>query len=290
MWHRFRPELAIKYGLTEAVILGYIEFWIKQNEAHGRKENFKNGRWWMFNPVAKFSEDMPYLTSNQVRRALERLEREGAILVEKNFNKLGRDRTRWFTLGDGISHLANLPNGDNSQVAKMPNGEVPIWQNCQMHLANLPIPFGKSANCSTNKEPNIEPNMELKAACAREVPPGLGDVIAEFEKRFAFMNGQVAERLEALLADVGLAPIMTAMTKAKRAGASRWGAVSYVETAAEGIAHGDDYDIRFQRKGKNDVAGAVADVEQRLASEGGSENGDNSNSGAGDSVWGFWEG
>ena len=27
MFHRFRPELAIKYGLAEAVLLYYVEFW-----------------------------------------------------------------------------------------------------------------------------------------------------------------------------------------------------------------------------------------------------------------------
>lgn len=114
MNHSFDIDHARMYGMTEAVLIANFQFWIARNKANG--ENFRDGRTWTYNSVKAFSELFPYLTDNQIRRALERLVTVG-VLLTGNYNQSTYDRTKWFAFSDESifvnpqNHLANLPNG-----------------------------------------------------------------------------------------------------------------------------------------------------------------------------------
>ena len=97
MKHYFSTEAAVQIGIVEALILEHIAFWVERNHEKGREPI--NGRWWMYESVQQMAVYFPYLTPRQVRSALENLVAQGAIYTGV-FNKLGMDRTKWYTPTD----------------------------------------------------------------------------------------------------------------------------------------------------------------------------------------------
>lgn len=104
MRHYFDAEVAAKIGLHEALILDHIAFWIEKNYQRGQEP--REGRYWMYESVAKMAEAFPYLTGRQVRSALQSL-LDQKIIICANFNKQVRDRTKWYSITqEGFSLLA----------------------------------------------------------------------------------------------------------------------------------------------------------------------------------------
>lgn len=104
MIHSFDIDDAVKYGMTEAVILYNLRFWIEKNKANNK--HFHDGRYWTYNSVKAFEELFPYLTYRNIRSAIEKLEKLN-VIITGNFNQSSYDRTRWFALFD----LPILTNG-----------------------------------------------------------------------------------------------------------------------------------------------------------------------------------
>lgn len=138
MQHSFDIEIAQKYGVNEAIILNYFLFWLSKNKAN--KKHGHDGRYWTYNTTAAFAEQLPYLTANQVRRTLEKLRKEGLIMVG-NYNVNPYDRTAWYTLTDEGMKLLGVDFHTDGEG----NDAKSIRQNTQIHLANLPNGNGKNA-------------------------------------------------------------------------------------------------------------------------------------------------
>jgi len=103
MIHSFDIDDAKKYGMTEAVILYNLRFWIEKNKANDK--HFYEGRYWTYNSVKAFEELFPYLTYRNIRSAIENLQKNN-VIITGNFNVSSYDRTRWFALFD-VSELTN---------------------------------------------------------------------------------------------------------------------------------------------------------------------------------------
>jgi hypothetical protein len=88
--HRFKVRDAKRYGITEAVLLYNLRFWLAKNKANGR--HFHNARTWTYNSYKAFSDLLPYLSESQIKRALASLVKQEAILKD-NFNRMRYDRT-----------------------------------------------------------------------------------------------------------------------------------------------------------------------------------------------------
>lgn len=95
MIHCFDSDIAEEYGLTEAIILQNIAFWIAKNEANER--NYYEGDYWTYNSIKAFKNLFPYLTEKKIRNALERLIQADIIRVG-NYNTDRRDRSLWYSL------------------------------------------------------------------------------------------------------------------------------------------------------------------------------------------------
>src|SRR5262245_39207977 len=100
--HRFRVRDAKAYGVTEAILLYNLRFWIAKNKASGK--HWHELRTWTYNSHKEFSKLFPYLSESQIKRALASLVKQGAV-VKDNFNKKPYDRTNWYALTDE----SNLP-------------------------------------------------------------------------------------------------------------------------------------------------------------------------------------
>jgi hypothetical protein len=113
MNHSFNIEDAKKYGVNCAVILENIRFWVAKNKANDKHSY--DGKYWTYNSVKAFGELFPYMSSDVIRRSLDKLVAEGEIL-KGNYNENTYDRTAWYTSAKSISvkpqmELAPVPNG-----------------------------------------------------------------------------------------------------------------------------------------------------------------------------------
>ncbi len=95
--HLFDTDVASEFGIPEAVIFNNIAYWTIVNKAN--EKHFYEGRYWSFNSVKAWGRIFPYLTSKQIRNALEHLVQTG-LVVKGNFNKMAYDRTAWYAIGD----------------------------------------------------------------------------------------------------------------------------------------------------------------------------------------------
>ena len=110
--HSFDPEIAAHVGMNAAVIYQNIVRWCEKNAANGK--HIHEGRAWTYNSVKAFADLFPYMTQDQIRRALQRLEEAGYVGVG-NFNTTPTDRTKWFCDLRQMD-LAPVPNGNGTSA------------------------------------------------------------------------------------------------------------------------------------------------------------------------------
>lgn len=117
MEHHFDIDIAKEYGIVEAVLINHFSFWLAKNKAN--RTNIHDGRVWTYNTKSAIQELFPYLSYDQVRRALERLVDKG-VLITGCYNALPTDRTLWYSFTDEFeAKLQNCP----MEKALMPNGK-----------------------------------------------------------------------------------------------------------------------------------------------------------------------
>ena len=103
MMHSFDVELACKYGMLEAVLLYYFDFWIEKNKAN--EKHFHDGYYWTYNSNKAFTELFPYASQKRIRTALSHLIEEG-LIATGNYNEKAFDHTTWYRFTEkGISEL-----------------------------------------------------------------------------------------------------------------------------------------------------------------------------------------
>ena len=147
MNHSFDKDIAVAYGLPEAIILNHMQFWIEQNKANNI--NFNDGSYWTYNTTKAYAEIFPYLSQRQIQCALKHLREEG-ILKTGNYNKSAYDRTLWYAFTEkGISIM---------QKCKMENVEMPNGFDAQVQ----PIPDNNSIDNSDNNSIASETNAKQK--------------------------------------------------------------------------------------------------------------------------------
>ena len=118
MEHRFQVELAMIYGIEEAIFIENFVHWIQKNKANNK--HYHNGRYWTYNSAKAFAEQFPYMNESKVKRVLTRLVDMGVIL-KGNFNENQYDRTCWYAFTDGGTAIVQKHYFHSS---KMTNGKV----------------------------------------------------------------------------------------------------------------------------------------------------------------------
>jgi hypothetical protein len=166
--HILSVPLAVKYGANESLFLSNICWWIEKNRANDR--HFHEGRYWTYNSVTGFTELFPYFTANQIQYLIDKLRKKN-ILQVGNFNKIGYDRTNWYSVSDEVMNIylgkateeegvpapETGPEDEPDPAAEIsppgqdetpcPDSEPappepsPILPNGKMHLGNFMNPF-----------------------------------------------------------------------------------------------------------------------------------------------------
>jgi hypothetical protein len=142
--HSFDTEIAKRVGLNAAVLYQNIVFWAEHNMRNRR--HFHEGRWWTFNSRRAFTEQFDYLTEDQIRHALKKLEKAG-LIKKGRFNQKGYDKTTWYspdvslewTLGENSPmDVGEIPNGSGSVPQPIPDSKPDHKPDCPYRGAGAP--------------------------------------------------------------------------------------------------------------------------------------------------------
>ena len=85
MEHSFNVEVAKEVGITSAVILNNLYWWIEKNKAN--EKHFYNGSYWTYNSRKAFAKQFPYLSERQIEYALNKLIDEGSYSLVFHYKK-----------------------------------------------------------------------------------------------------------------------------------------------------------------------------------------------------------
>lgn len=148
-------DVAIEYGLNEAIIIQLFQFWILKNKANNN--NFFNGRYWTYNSLNAWQEILPHFTQMQIRHAIDNLVQKG-VLIKGNFNKNKFDRTCWYAFANEDEWLAS-----KNITTRADNKNFSIGHTDQISFVmdNKSIRDGEQTNTSndTSNDTSNKPNL-----------------------------------------------------------------------------------------------------------------------------------
>lgn len=160
------PTLATELGLSEAVLLQQLHYWIevKRRDFHKHQRSLRDGRWWVYFSTRELAERYPYLGSERtIKTKISELLNAGWLL-KSNYNESNIDRTNWYSINyDKITELQNKKQAEiNAQIAahrldenvqsigqKLPNR---LGRNCPIHSEDFAQPIPKTSSKTSNKE------------------------------------------------------------------------------------------------------------------------------------------
>ena len=144
MEYSFNTEHAERYGVSEAIVIRNLLYWISKNKANNKNEF--DGYTYTYNSVKAFTTLFPFWSERQIGRILKSLEEQNVIKIG-NFNKAKYDRTKWYAFVDynSIHQMVkcNKPKGKKD----LTKTNIAITEKVQ------PIPNTKTTNINTNKNP-----------------------------------------------------------------------------------------------------------------------------------------
>ena len=94
------PSLAVVIGLNEAIVVQQIHYWLVMKTPDGRKMGqATDGQRWIRNTAENWQiSNFPFWNVNTVRRVFANLEERNIITSRDDLNKIGYDRTKWYTI------------------------------------------------------------------------------------------------------------------------------------------------------------------------------------------------
>lgn len=202
MEHHFDTEIATLYGLTEAILLNNIYFWVEHNQANNT--HFYDGEYWTYNSVKAFTTLFPYLTAKKIRNALEHLEKEN-IIKSGNYNNSPYDRTKWYTItqkGNSIlpKGQMNLSKKANKFIQKgkpIPDINTNINTNTKNRIgATTVAPTLTSENTQSNSyssDNTVDVLMTLPHSPQTPPSPNLLDKVEKKPKKRKTKQEKIAE-------------------------------------------------------------------------------------------------
>lgn len=88
------PSLAEKIGLSEAIVLQQVHFWIS------KRKHLIDGKYWVYNTYDGWANQFPFWSVITIKRIFLRLEERG-LIISDNHNRMKIDRTKWYTIDYG---------------------------------------------------------------------------------------------------------------------------------------------------------------------------------------------
>ncbi|HAT3794561.1 TPA: hypothetical protein I8624_002548 [Serratia marcescens] len=131
------PELAVRIGLNEAIVLQQVNYWLEEKE----QGVVHQGRRWVFNSYEAWAQQFPFWSVDTVKRAFTSLVKQGCLDAEK-LNKAQRDQTNYYAINHKCEALMDEGDMPSSIGANCPDGEGKLPSSSG---AECPVLIG--ANC-----------------------------------------------------------------------------------------------------------------------------------------------
>lgn len=145
MHHGYEVEVAIEYGIEEAVLINHFAFWINSNASQG--VNYIDGRFWTYSTTKGLLNSLPELrTPRVVNYAIECLVKKDILMIGHHC-KNGADRTTWYAFSDKGLEMVRKYNLGTVDFAILQNRK---FDNTK--LVNATDNFGKCISIDTNIE------------------------------------------------------------------------------------------------------------------------------------------
>lgn len=136
------PSLAVEFGLTEAMLLQQIHYWM------GKAETIHGGKVWTYQTFDDWHAQFPFISIATIRCALNRLQKMGVVLMTK-LAKWKSNRTNYYTIDyqklEAIAQVAN----DNGAL-------VPIVLSEQKTIKKTQVTDSNHLLKSTNPSAEIQ--------------------------------------------------------------------------------------------------------------------------------------
>lgn len=113
------PKLAVLLGdLDKAVILQQIHYWLE------RSTNLKDGYKWVYNSMAEWNKQFPWIAIATLKRKFKSLEDE-KLLITGNYNRAKFDKTKWYRINYGALNemVQRSYQNDTTKVSKCADEE-----------------------------------------------------------------------------------------------------------------------------------------------------------------------
>lgn len=117
------PQLAVRIGLNEAVVLQQICYWLEETSAGVEHE----GRKWVYNTIEEWNKQFPFWAHDTVKRTLTSLKKSGLLSV-KQLNKAQHDRTNFYAINYDcplLSEECNLPSSKGAEAPRSNRAKTP---------------------------------------------------------------------------------------------------------------------------------------------------------------------
>jgi len=122
------PRLAVALGLKEAIFLQQLHYWINKSK------NQHDNRYWVYNTIEEWKEQLPYLSGSTIRRIINALRDQDILIATDKYNRSKTDRRLWYTIDyalvEGLCENVPMvetpieePVEDDPSMSGLPNDE-----------------------------------------------------------------------------------------------------------------------------------------------------------------------
>lgn len=178
MTHVFDVDVAVEYGVDQAIVIANFQYWITHNAAN--RKNLFRGKYWTYNSHKALTQIFPYYSEKQIRRILSDL-LDKQVLEADTFNQHDYDKTKWYSFineqrwvkipfkggaqtGTGCPEVPVIPSAQMGEV-------VPKRAEGGAQMGN-PIPLSiLTDNKPNTKQENIREDEAGKSASAANGSP-----------------------------------------------------------------------------------------------------------------------
>lgn len=160
----FNPELAVRYGVDEAIFIHHLAFWLQKNA--NEPDHIRDGRVWTYDTVSGLCKIFPWWTRRQMERIIRSVCDKGA--VETGHFGANLDRTIWYTLSPELMAFYalaetqpedDLPERGNAFPQTVKSEPARMHQTVECISPNGEMLYGTD-NRLTDNPPKIPPQGE----------------------------------------------------------------------------------------------------------------------------------
>ncbi|MBK8413900.1 MAG: hypothetical protein IPL22_04865 [Bacteroidetes bacterium] len=143
--HFYNVKYAKEYGVSEAILINYFQFWITKNR-NNPKSN-KDGKTWTYISRTDLAKVFEYFTVDQIKTIILNLI-DKHVLIKGNYNLMKVDKTSWYAFEDEGKFIENT---ENPHWVDLPNG-----------CSELPNPLGENPQCIGDNYPTLPVSKLLR--------------------------------------------------------------------------------------------------------------------------------